>query len=396
MKRSAGASGEEYTNPVTAFLGNFLPNAGTQSSGDADPDPLQSIDWDEPKAKGLRIEKLTERLDKGLREREWFVTGMVLPELFDDNFFFQDPDVKLAGIQKYGEGVRRLFDQEMSRAEVISCAVNSEADPTADATGVITVEWRLSGRVNLGPVGLAIKPYIVTTDLHVSGSTGLVIFQEDKFSIPPWDILLSAVAPGLPFLAPPAPPVPVPAPTPAKQTMSRPLLDQAASFLFKLENDRVSASSEVDEKGRVGEPMAWSEQGSLANQFSEVMAGPGYAFKQFVADVVAGDYDESEVKGVVDQHVARNKVAMFSFTTCPFCRRAKDELEERGIPYAVIELDERADGNALRAELGKRTRRTSVPSIFIGGQYIGGCNDGPGLIPLAESGELDLILAKTA
>mmetsp|Transcript_8546 Transcript_8546/g.12637 ORF Transcript_8546/g.12637 Transcript_8546/m.12637 type:complete len:232 (+) Transcript_8546:91-786(+) len=180
--------------------------------------------------------------------------------------------------------------------------------------------------------------------------------------------------------------------------MKRPILDQIATVLFKLENDRVEKSSEVDEKGRIGEPMAWSESDSLANKFSEVMAGPGYAFKQFVADIVAGEYDQEETEIYVNGFVASNDVAMFSFSTCPFCRRAKDFLDESGISYTAIELDELPEnrGNEIRAQLGRLTRRTSVPSIFVRGQFIGGCNDGPGLLPLAESGELKAMLQAKA
>jgi glutaredoxin 3 len=96
----------------------------------------------------------------------------------------------------------------------------------------------------------------------------------------------------------------------------------------------------------------------------------------------------------IESFLANNPVAIFSFSTCPFCRRAKDFLDEKGIQYSSIELDELDgnEGNEIRAMLGKRTRRTSVPSIFIGGNYIGGCNDGPGLMPLAESGELVKLL----
>lgn len=37
--------------------------------------------------------------------------------------------------------------------------------------------------------------------------------------------------------------------------------------------------------------------------------------------------------------------------------------------------------------------RTSVPSVWINGECIGGCNDGnPGLLPLKESGRLESIL----
>jgi glutaredoxin 3 len=179
--------------------------------------------------------------------------------------------------------------------------------------------------------------------------------------------------------------------------MKRPILDQIATTLFKLENDRVEASSVVDEKGRMGEPMEWSEGSSFANKVSEIIAGNslGYQFKQWVADIVAGDFEKETVDAKIDAFVGDNSVAMFSFSTCPFCRKAKDFLEEKGVAYQVIELDELDgnQGNEIRAMLGKRTKRTSVPSIFIGGKYIGGCNDGPGLMPLAESGELDTLLA---
>eukprot|EP00797_Seminavis_robusta_P015134 Sro227_g092370.1 Glutaredoxin 1 (148) ;mRNA; r:66014-66457 len=147
--------------------------------------------------------------------------------------------------------------------------------------------------------------------------------------------------------------------------------------------------------------MEWSESSSLANKFSETIASNslGYQFKQFVADIVAGEYDqeavEAKVQGLIDSKTA--PIMMFSFSTCPFCRRAKDYLDEKGIAYQAIELDELDgnEGNEIRAVLGKKTKRTSVPSIFVRGEYIGGCNDGPGLLPLGESGQLDTLLQKS-
>lgn len=143
--------------------------------------------------------------------------------------------------------------------------------------------------------------------------------------------------------------------------------------------------------------MEWSEKDSMANKFSEIIAtnSLGYQFKQFVADIIAGEYDEGATQREIDSFVSKNKIAMYSFTTCPFCRQAKDYFDENGIKYTVIELDELEGnkGNEIRAALGKRIERTSVPSIFIKGTAIGGLNDGmPGLIPLAESGELQSML----
>ena len=53
------------------------------------------------------------------------------------------------------------------------------------------------------------------------------------------------------------------------------------------------------------------------------------------------------------------------------------------------------DGRALRAEMAGIIGRTSVPAIWIGSDFIGGCNDGPkgGIVKLDESGELDKMLA---
>lgn len=55
----------------------------------------------------------------------------------------------------------------------------------------------------------------------------------------------------------------------------------------------------------------------------------------------------------------------------------------------MVELDQVEDGMALRAELGQLVGRTSVPAIWIDGDFIGGCNDGPGLLTLDREGTLD-------
>jgi glutaredoxin 3 len=195
------------------------------------------------------------------------------------------------------------------------------------------------------------------------------------------------------------------------EQMKRPIMDQIATALFQIETSRVNASSVVDEKGRNGEPMEWSERTSYANRLSEIMAlNPiGYTFKQFVANIVAGEYDEANIATQIEGYIQQDTVVMFSFTTCPFCRKAKDVLDVHNIAYTAIELDTLDDtadgtndssnnnrGNRIRAQLGKMTKRTSMPNIFINGKCIGGCNDGyPGLIPLIESGQLDtLVLLK--
>lgn len=190
---------DEYRNGVTEFLSNFMQR--TPQDGES-ADPLANIDFSAPKVAKMSLEKLAATLDAELYEREWFVTGNVNPIYFSDDFQFQDPDVKLTGIEEYARGVLKLFDQDTSRAQIISTVVNTTTPNT------ITVTWRLSGGVNIGP-GLTIKPYICYTDFTVDEDSGLVIFQEDRFAIPGWDILLSALFPFLigKITAPPAPEV---------------------------------------------------------------------------------------------------------------------------------------------------------------------------------------------
>ncbi|EFN59209.1 hypothetical protein CHLNCDRAFT_15090, partial [Chlorella variabilis] len=83
-------------------------------------------------------------------------------------------------------------------------------------------------------------------------------------------------------------------------------------------------------------------------------------------------------------------VVVFSWSGCPFCKQAKSVLDGTGAKYTALELDQMADGDAIRAELAKLTDRTSVPNIFIAGKppRVGGCNDGPGVATLQKKGEL--------
>lgn len=183
---------EEYKNVATKILSNFMQSGDDTMNDTEENDPLSDIDFNSPKIDKVDdLQLLASMLDYELYNSEWFVTGNVNPAYFSDEFEFQDPDVKLKGIEEYARGVNKLFDQETSRAEIISTVVNP------DTSNSITVTWRLSGRVNIGPLGLPIKPYICYTDFDVSEDTGLITFQEDRFDIPQWDILLSALFPAL-------------------------------------------------------------------------------------------------------------------------------------------------------------------------------------------------------
>lgn len=119
------------------------------------------------------------------------------------------------------------------------------------------------------------------------------------------------------------------------------------------------------------------------------------AGKKALAIAQAGsDYDPALYASKVDAAIASAKgnTMVFSWSGCPFCKKAKALLDSKGAEYSVLELDQMDDGQKYRAALAERTGRTSMPSIFIGGEggFIGGFGDGsPGLKPLNDSGELD-------
>ena len=120
--------------------------------------------------------------------------------------------------------------------------------------------------------------------------------------------------------------------------------------------------------------------------------------KQLLANLVAGVYDEGIINEMIDKDLSENPCVMYSFSTCPYCVKAKQILvEELGATVKCIELDiDRKIGFAIRAELGKRTGRTSVPSVWIGGAFIGGCDDGGtgggGIAALQAAGQLKPLL----
>jgi len=77
-------------------------------------------------------------------------------------------------------------------------------------------------------------------------------------------------------------------------------------------------------------------------------------------------------------------------------KKAKQALDALGATYKEVALDKDPDGPAIKAELKKKTGKTSVPLIFIKGQFIGtmteGGPSGKGLSGLDKAGMLGPML----
>ncbi|SDB81078.1 glutaredoxin 3 [Acinetobacter boissieri] len=83
-----------------------------------------------------------------------------------------------------------------------------------------------------------------------------------------------------------------------------------------------------------------------------------------------------------------SKVIVYSTTVCPYCVRAKQLLQRKGIEYKEINLSNEAP--EVRTELIQRTNHRTVPQIFINDQFIGGFDQ---LYALDREGKLDELVA---
>jgi glutaredoxin 3 len=83
-----------------------------------------------------------------------------------------------------------------------------------------------------------------------------------------------------------------------------------------------------------------------------------------------------------------NPVRMFTTQVCPYCIRAKQLLQQRGVD-SIEEIRVDLDPSQ-RATMIAETGRRTVPQIFIGDTWVGGCDD---LIALDQKGGLVPLLA---
>jgi glutaredoxin 3 len=82
------------------------------------------------------------------------------------------------------------------------------------------------------------------------------------------------------------------------------------------------------------------------------------------------------------------KIEIYTTPWCGYCARAKALLERKGAAYQETDVME---DSVKRAEMRERSKRTTVPQIFINGQHIGGSDE---LAALEQAGKLDALLAQ--
>ena len=73
-------------------------------------------------------------------------------------------------------------------------------------------------------------------------------------------------------------------------------------------------------------------------------------------------------------------VIVFALEWCEFCWSVKKLFKKLEVPYRSVDLDsvefqEGQRGRAIRDVLQEQTSFETIPQIFIGGEFVGGCTD---------------------
>lgn len=154
-------------------------------------------------------------------------------------------------------------------------------------------------------------------------------------------------------------------------------------------------ASELDKSGESSSPID-SIKDDLQMRFRILQESnaSGSDFKQTIANVLAGEYDEKEVLSEVEELINSAPCVMFNWESSPSCKKAVAAFDMMGVDYKIVRLDDPwSKGNPMRAELAKKVGRSSVPFIFMGGKYVGGYDGGlddtaPGIVDMAFQGTL--------
>lgn len=80
------------------------------------------------------------------------------------------------------------------------------------------------------------------------------------------------------------------------------------------------------------------------------------------------------------------EILIYTTNICPYCVMAKRLLDKKGAHYTEINVDAEP---GLREEMMLKTKRRTVPQIYIGDYHVGGFDD---LYALDQQKKLDDLL----
>ncbi|GAB5371529.1 hypothetical protein AAMO2058_001587600 [Amorphochlora amoebiformis] len=93
--------------------------------------------------------------------------------------------------------------------------------------------------------------------------------------------------------------------------------------------------------------------------------------------------------GDLKRLLMENEVVVLSRSDDAFGKRVRSFLDTKSIPYRSLEVDIMENGEEIVEQAGKITRQKSLPKVFVGEEYIGGCMD---TINSYEAGDLEKMI----
>ena len=83
---------------------------------------------------------------------------------------------------------------------------------------------------------------------------------------------------------------------------------------------------------------------------------------------MAPSFDPSQFDEVLNSH----KIVIFTLSYCPYCKKAKEYLNEKGVSYYNVELDSLDNQPMISSFLKYKTGSSKYPKTYINGQLVGG------------------------
>lgn len=90
----------------------------------------------------------------------------------------------------------------------------------------------------------------------------------------------------------------------------------------------------------------------------------------------------ADIEQFVDDAIASpdDPVVIFALEWCEFCWSVRKFFAKVGVAYITVDLDsveyqQDNRGRQIRDELARRTSMNTIPAIFVGGKFFGGCTD---------------------
>jgi cysteine synthase len=140
----------------------------------------------------------------------------------------------------------------------------------------------------------------------------------------------------------------------------------------------------------------WTISRSTSGARFDAPSPPATTSPVAAPEAVAAPALSQEAEAFVEELLADREqpLVLFALEWCEFCWSLRKLFAKLGIPYRSVDLDstqyQQGDlGGQIRAVLTSRTGSRTIPQVFIGGTWIGGCTD---VLELAKTGALQAML----